>query len=52
MTSSTRPATSNVSRKSFIFPASTFERSRTSLIRPRRCFPEERIFWRSETNDF
>jgi hypothetical protein len=52
MTSSTRFATSNVSRKSFILPASTFERSRTSLINPSRCLPEERIFWRSETKDF
>ncbi len=46
-TSASRPATSNASRNTSILPASIFDRSRMSLIRPSRCLPAPRIFSRS-----
>ena len=46
-TSRTSSATSNVSRKSSILPASILERSRMSLISPSRCLPAALILPRS-----
>jgi len=48
-TAVTTSATSNVSREISILPASIFDRSSTSLIRPSRCLPDERILSRSGT---
>ena len=46
----TSSAMANGSKKRSILPASIFDRSRTSLIRPSRCLPEAWILARSATN--